>query len=41
MKKKLCAILASLSVIVSMTCISQVQAESAGVFEPKLDTDAS
>ena len=41
MKKKLCTILASLSVIVSMACISQVQAESAGAFQPKLDTDAS
>lgn len=41
MKKMLCAILAVLLAVVSAACISRVQAESAGAFQPKLDTDTS
>ena len=41
MKKNYCIILAVLLIVVSMTCGSQAQAESAGVFRPMLDTDTS
>ena len=41
MKKKFCAILSVLLAVVSMTCFSQAQAESAGAFQPMLDTDTS
>ena len=39
MKKMLCAILAALLAILPMACFSRVQAESAGAFQPRLDTD--
>jgi len=41
MKKVFSAVLAGLLAVVSMACISQVQAEAAGTFEPMLDTDTS
>ena len=41
MKKMLCTILATLLAIVPMACISPAQAESAGVFQPRLDPDTS
>ena len=41
MKKMLCAILAVLLAVVPAACISRVQAESAGAFQPRLDTDTS
>ena len=41
MKKTLCMILAALLAIVPTACFSRVQAESAGVFQPRLDTETS
>ena len=41
MKKMLSAVLAALLVIVSAACIPCVQAESGGVFQPRLDTGTS
>ena len=41
MRKLLCAVLAALLAIVPVACISRVQAEAAGAFQPKLDTDTS
>ena len=41
MKKMLCAILAALLAVVPAACISRVQAESAGAFQPRLDPDTS
>ena len=41
MKRKLCAILAVMIASVPAPWISQARAESAGVFQPKLDTDTS
>lgn len=41
MRKMLCTILAALLAIVPMACVSRTQAESAGGFQPKLDTDTS
>ncbi len=41
MKRMLCAILAALLVIVPTACITRAQAESAGAFQPRLDTDTS
>ena len=41
MRKMLCTILAALLAIVPMAYVSRTQAESAGGFQPKLDTDTS
>ncbi len=41
MRKMLCAILTVLPVVVSLTAVSMVQAETAGEFQPLLDTDTS
>ena len=41
MKKMLCAILAALLAVVPATCFTRAQAESAGAFQPRLDTDTS
>ena len=41
MKRLLCTILAALLVIVPTTWGSRVRAESAGIFQPRLDTDTS
>ncbi len=39
MRKMLCAVLAVLIALAPMACLSRVQAESAGVFQPRLDAD--
>ena len=41
MKKMLCGVLAALLMIVPAAFVSRTQAESAGAFQPKLDTDTS
>ena len=41
MRKMFCAILAVLLAIVPAACLSRVQAESAGAFQPRLDPDTS
>jgi len=41
MKRLLCTILAALLAIVPAAWISQARAESAGIFQPRLDTDTS
>ena len=41
MMKKLCVILAALLAVVSAACASPAGAESAGVFQPRLDTNTS
>ena len=41
MKKLLCTILAALLAVIPMACISLAQADSAGAFQPRLDTDTS
>ena len=41
MRKMLCVILAALLAVVPAICISRAQAESAGTFQPRLDTDTS
>ena len=41
MKRLLCTILAALLAIVPAVWISQARAESAGIFQPRLDTDTS
>ena len=41
MMKKLCVILAALLAVVSAVCASPAGAESAGVFQPRLDTNTS
>ena len=41
MKKMLCVILAALLAVVPAVCVSRGQAESAGAFQPRLDTDTS
>ena len=41
MNKMLCVILSALLAVVSVTCACPVYAESAGVFQPKLDTNTS
>ena len=41
MKKILSVILAALLAVVPAACLSRAQAESAGAFQPKLDTDTS
>ena len=41
MKRLLCTILATLLAIVPAAWISQARAESAGIFQPRLDTDTS
>ena len=41
MRKMLCVVLAALLAVVPTACISRVQAESAGAFQPRLDPDAS
>ena len=41
MKKMLCVILAALLAVVPAVCVSRARAESAGAFQPRLDTDTS
>ena len=41
MKKVFCIILSALFAVVSVTCACQARAESAGAFQPRLDTDTS
>ena len=41
MKRLLCTILVALLAIVPAAWISQARAESAGIFQPRLDTDTS
>jgi len=41
MKKMLCVVLAALIAIVPAACVSRARAESAGAFQPRLDTDTS
>ena len=41
MKKVLCAVLAALLTFVTSACVSRAQGETAGAFQPKLDTDIS
>ena len=41
MRKMLCVVLAALFAVIPTACFSRAQAESAGVFQPRLDPDAS
>ena len=41
MNKMLCVILSALLAVVSVTCACPVYAESAGVFQPRLNPDTS
>ena len=41
MRKMLCVVLAALFAVITTACFSRAQAESAGVFQPRLDPDAS
>ena len=41
MRKMLCIVLAALFAVIPTACFSRAQAESAGVFQPRLDPDAS
>ena len=41
MRKMLCVVLAALFAVIPTACFSRSQAESAGVFQPRLDPDAS
>ena len=40
MRKMLCTILAALLIVVSAVCVSPAQADSAGTFQPRLDTES-
>ena len=41
MRKMLCVVLAALFAVIPTACFSRAQAESAGVFQPRLDPDTS